>query len=236
MMTNQWLRWRAGWTMNLVACLCMTLISWLGHGVHGGTAKSQLAITVHEGQLSVDLQDADVGDVHAAIGRQASLTILGHPRPATRVSAQFTGMPLADGLRRLLRLASLSSTMVYAHAPSGATVLTAVHVFEEATGPAPPPQLAADHSAEDRPEEAGHSFVEALAQLSTASPPPPQTGEHDGEEHFRALLESAQHYAASPGTGKDNELARRFREALEQPGQPPDDTSPPDLPQMEYQE
>ena len=61
-------------------------------------------------------------------------------------------------------------------------------------------------------------------------------GEHDGAERFRALLESAQRHAVSPRAGEENELARRFREALEQPLQPPDDTSPPDLPQMEYQE
>src|SRR4051794_19887668 len=103
MMANQWPAWRAGWAPSLMASLFMTLIPWLGHGVHGGRAESQLNITVHEERLSVDLQDADVGDVLAAIGRQAGLTILGHPRPAIRVSAQFTGMPLADGLRRLLR-------------------------------------------------------------------------------------------------------------------------------------
>jgi hypothetical protein len=135
-----------------------------------------------------------------------------------------------------LRLASLSSTMIYAHAPTGTVILTAVYVFEEATGPAPPPQLAAGPSAEDRREEASSSFADALAQLSTPLPPPSEVGQQDGVERFRALLESAKHYAASPGAGEENELARRFREALEQPLQPPDDTSPSDLPRMEYQE
>jgi hypothetical protein len=76
----------------------------------------------------------------------------------------------------------------------------------------------------------------ALAQLSTASLPPPQTGEHDEAEHFRALIESAQHHVSPSRAGEESELARRFREALEQPRQPPDDTSPTDLPQVEYQE
>jgi len=195
MMANQWLPWRAGWTMSLVASLFMTLIPWLGHGVHGDTAESQLDITVHEGQLSVDLQDADVDDVLAAIGRQAGMTILGHPRPATRVSAQFTGILLDEGVRRLLRLASLSSTMVYTHAPTGAVVLTAVYVFEEGPGPVLHPQVAAKPPVEDDSEKAGHSFAEALAQLSSSVPSLPKVGKNDGAEHFRVLLESAQHHA-----------------------------------------
>jgi hypothetical protein len=222
--------------MSLVASLFMTLILWLGHAVPGDTAESQLDITVHEGRLSVHLQDADVGDVLAAIGRQAGMTILGNPRPGTRVSMQFSGMPLDEGLRRLLRLVSLSSTMLYAHAPTGVMVLTAVYVFEEGTGPAPPPQVAAEPKPEDGPEEEAHSFADALARLSTPLLPPPQVEEQDGVERFRALLESAQHYAASPGAAEENELTRRFREALEQPLQPPGDTSPPDLPQMEDRE
>jgi hypothetical protein len=208
----------------------MTLIPWLGHDLQGYTAESPHDIMVHQGRLSVHLQEADVRDVLAAIGQQAGITILGDPGPGTRVSTQFTSMPLDEGLRHLLRLASLSSTMLYTHNPTGALVLTAVYVFEAGTGPAPDPQLTAEPSAEDRREEGGHSFAEAVAQLSRALPPPPQVGEHDGAERFRALLESAQHHVALPGAGEESELARRFREALEQPLQLPDDTRPPDLP------
>lgn len=236
MMTNQYPLWRTSWTMRIMASLFMIITPWLGYGAPRYAAESQHDLTVHQGRLSVHLQEADVRDVLAAIRQQAGITILGDPRPGTRVSTQFTGMPLDEGLRRLLRLASLSSTMVYAYAPTGAMVLTAVYVFEKGTEPPPHQQLAAGPSAEDRREEAGQSFAEALAQLSTALPPPPHVGEHDGAERFRALIENAQHHASPPGAGEESALARRFREALEQPRQPPDDTSPPDLPQMEYQE
>ena len=232
MITKRYLPWRTSWTVWIVAPLFVILAPWLGHGVYQSAAESQLHITVHEGKLSAHLQDADVGDVLAAIGHQARLTILGHARPATRVSAQFTGISLDEGLRRLLRLASLSSTMVYARDPTeGAIVLTTIYVFEEGAEPPPTPQLAAEPPAEDRREKAGHSFAEALAQLSTALPPSSQLGEQDGTERFRALLERAPQREASPRAGEDNELARRVREALEQSLQPRDDTSPPDLPQ-----
>jgi hypothetical protein len=115
-------------------------------------------------------------------------------------------------------------------------MLTAVYVFEEATGPAPNPQLAAEPPAEDDREEGGISFVAALAQLSSTVPPLPEVAKNDGEARFRALLESAQYDASPPSAGGESALTRRFREALEQPLRPPDETSPHDLPQMEYQE
>jgi hypothetical protein len=236
-MRDPQLQRKDGWVVYVVASLLMTACLWLGYTLQGYAAEPQQDITVQQGQLSVNLRAAEVWDVLTVIGQQAGITILGDPRPKARVSTQFTGMPLDEGLRRLLRLASLSSTMLYAHAPAGAMVLTSVYVFEEATGPAPHPQVAAAPPTEDRQEEVGRSFAEALAQLSTALPLAPQVGEHDGAERFRALLESAQHQTVPPRTGEENELARRFREALEQSLHPSDETSPSDLPQIiEYRE
>jgi hypothetical protein len=236
MMRLQYSPWRAGWTMSLVASLCIILTLWLGYRTQGHAGESPRDIMVHQGWLSVHLQEADVKDVLTMIGQQAGITILGDLRPGIRVSAQFSGMPLDDGLRRLLRLASLSSTMVYTHGLLGAVVLTAVHVFEEATGPAPHPQPATESSAEDRREEAGPFFAEALAQLSSTVPSPPAVPEIDEAKRFRALLESAQHHRPSLGAGEERELARHFREVLEQTLQSPDDTSPRDLPSREYRE
>jgi len=230
MTTYRYPPWKARWTGNVVAVLCMALILLLGHGAHGHAAEPRPDMAIHQGRLSVQLQDAEIGDVLAAIGRQAGITIWGDPRPGTRVSTQFSGIPLDEGLRRLLRLASLSSTMVYANSPTGATVLTAVHVFEEATGSAPPPPLAAEPPAEGDREEEGLSFAEALARLSSAVPPRSEVGTSDGAAGFRALLESAQHLAPPPGAGEESAFARRVREALVPPFQPPAATSPHDLP------
>jgi hypothetical protein len=85
-------------------------------------------------------------------------------------------MLLDEGLRRLLRLASLSSTMAYARAPTGTMVLTTVSVFEAGMEPLVPPQLAVELPGEDRREDAGRSCADALAQLSSAVPPTPEGG------------------------------------------------------------
>jgi hypothetical protein len=236
MKTDRHPPWSASWTGSLVASLCLTLIPLLGHGAHGHAAEPRPDMAVHQGRLSVRLQDAELGDVLAAIARQAGITIRGDPRPGRRVSTQFSGIPLNEGLRRLLRLASLSSTMVYAPSPTGAMVLTAVHVFEEVPGAAPRPQLAAEPHAEGNREEEGISFAEALTQLSSVVPPPAEVGNNDGAARLRALLESAPHVAPSPGAGEESALARRVRKALEQPFQPPNDPSPDGLPHMGYQE
>ena len=234
MMRDQPRQRKDGWGVYVLASLLVTTCLLLGDTFQGYAAEPQQDIIVHQGRLSVNLRASDVWDVLMVIGEQSGITIRGNPRPKTRVSTQFTGIPLDEGLRRLLRLASLSSTMVYNHAATGA-VLTAVHVFEEATGAAPPLEIAVAPRTENRQEDGGQSFAEALAQLSS-SVPPPAVAEYDGAERFRALLESAQHHATPPKTGEDNELARRFREALEQSLQSPDDTNPRDLPHIGYRE
>jgi hypothetical protein len=112
--------------------------------------------------------------------------------------------------------------MIYTRGAAWVVMLTAVYVFEESTGLAPHPQLAAEPPAEDDRAEGGISFAAALAQLSSAVPPLPEVGKNDGAARFRALLESAQHDASPLGTGEESVLARRIREALEQPLQPLD--------------
>jgi hypothetical protein len=216
MTTNRYPPWRTSWIMSILASLLVTLIPWLGHGAQGHVAESQRDIAVHQGRLSVHLQEADVGDVLTAIGQQAGITIHADLRPGIRVSMDFSGMVLDEGLRHLLRRASLSSTMVYSRGPAWAVMLTAVYVFEEATGPASNPQLAAEPAAEDDWAEGGISFAEALAQLSSTTPPLAEVGKSDGSANFRALLESAQHDASPPGGGEESALGRLFREALEQ--------------------
>jgi hypothetical protein len=216
MTTNRYPPWRTSWIMSILASLLVTLIPWLGHGAQGHVAESQRDIAVHQGRLSVHLQEADVGDVLTAIGQQAGITIHADLRPGIRVSMDFSGMVLDEGLRHLLRRASLSSTMVYTRGPARAVMLTAVYVFEEATGPAPDSQLAAEPPAQDDREEGGTSFAEALAQLSSTTSPLAEVGKNDGSANFRALLERTQQDASPPGEGEESALARLLREALEQ--------------------
>ena len=110
--------WRAGWIMSILASLFMTLIPWLGHGAQGHVAESQQDITVYQGRLGPSA-GSGCEDVLTAIGQQAGITIFADLRPGIRVSTHFSGMVLDEGLRHLLRRASLSSTMVYTRGPHG---------------------------------------------------------------------------------------------------------------------
>ena len=67
------------------------------------SAAKELSVAVHDGRLSVDVQEADLAEVLAHIGRQAGIRISAGPSAGKRVSASFTGVALEDGLRRLLR-------------------------------------------------------------------------------------------------------------------------------------
>ena len=62
-------------------------------------------VTVHEGEISVDLRAAQIREVLAAIGQQAGLSIYFDEAANGIVHAQFTGIMLNQGLRRLLRAA-----------------------------------------------------------------------------------------------------------------------------------
>jgi len=67
----------------------------------------------------------------AQIGQQASIKISTGPGAGTRISTQFAGAALEEGLRRLLRLASLSHLFLYAQGPGGSVVLAEVRVWGE---------------------------------------------------------------------------------------------------------
>jgi type II secretory pathway component GspD/PulD (secretin) len=95
-----------------------------------------MPVVVHEGQLSVDLREAPVREVLAAIGKQAGLRVLVDASVHRTISAQFTDMALEQGLRRLLRVASLSYTLRYTWDPAATLVLEEVRVFGEAQGSA----------------------------------------------------------------------------------------------------
>jgi hypothetical protein len=64
----------------------------------------QSAVTIDGGKLSVSLREAKLHDVMEAIARQSGIQIIcvGQAAQAT-VTESFSGLPLEDGLRRLLR-------------------------------------------------------------------------------------------------------------------------------------
>lgn len=131
-------------------CRMVIVLTWLivatvsapGHGLerpapavgkgHSGGRATRLHLTVQQERLSVDLWEAEIGEVLARLGQDAGVLITGSPTSGERISAQFTNVELEVGLRRLLRLAALSYAIRYAEGPTGAVTVNEVRVFQAA--------------------------------------------------------------------------------------------------------
>jgi hypothetical protein len=129
------------WGCRVLLGLLMTLTVWTGtspearmrEGAHvaRGPLEAPMSVTVQEGSLSVNLQDVPVQEVIAMIGQQAGLRVRIDAAATQRVSAQFTAMALDQGLRRLLRGASLSYALLYTQGSAATASLDEVRVFGE---------------------------------------------------------------------------------------------------------
>jgi type II secretory pathway component GspD/PulD (secretin) len=125
-------RWHCSALVGLLIALTAWTSAWPLKPLGG-----RMPVTVHEGQLSVDLREASVREVLAAIGQQAGLRVHVNAAANRTVNAQFTNVALDQGLRRLLRAASLSYTLLYARGPAATDILQEVRVFGEARGEPP---------------------------------------------------------------------------------------------------
>jgi hypothetical protein len=129
------------WGCRVLLGLLMTLTVWTGtspearmrEGAHvaRGPLEAPMSVTVQAGSLSVNLQDVPVQEVIAMIGQQAGLRVRIDAAATQRVSAQFTAMALDQGLRRLLRGASLSYALLYTQGSAATASLDEVRVFGE---------------------------------------------------------------------------------------------------------
>jgi hypothetical protein len=129
------------WGCRVLLGLLMTLTVWTGtspearmrEGAHvaRGPLEAPMFVTVQEGSLSVNLQDVPVQEVIAMIGQQAGLRVRIDAAATQRVSAQFTAMALDQGLRRILRGASLSYALLYTQGSAATASLDEVRVFGE---------------------------------------------------------------------------------------------------------
>jgi hypothetical protein len=212
--------WRI--SVTILGVLALWGSPWLRSQEAGVARANQLEpqrhITVHQGELSVQLQEAELVEVLAKIGRQAGITITGSLRSEPRLSAHFTGVPLEGGLRRLLRIASLSSAMVYAPGSRGAMALREVRVFEAAREGSAPLQAIAMRGDAAGPGETSLPFSEALAEISQTWDAPMEAGESDMTRRFRGTLETVKYESIPPS--EESGLARSFRIALEGPQLP----------------
>jgi hypothetical protein len=174
----------------------------------------RLHVAVQQGQLSVDLWEADVREVFAQIEQKAGIPIIMSPSAGEKISVQFTGITLEQGLRRLLQQASRSYVILYAADPAGGAAMREVRVFGKAQeGNAAP--VVAERVVEEPMAEAGQRFVEALMQHQAAPPPVASGEESDGARRFQEALEHGAERAPWPAAEQENEAVRRFQEALE---------------------
>ena len=179
--------------------MLLPLLLWTGTYVQGeGTnvadtplnPPGELHVAIREGRLSVHIEDGNVQEVLAQIGAQAGLPIFYNARSSQRISAHFTDVELDKGIRRILRLASLSHTIMYVQGPLGVAV-KAIHVFGEEGDGASHPSSVADHTPDSPPnqpsdppsalrqEAAEVNVTGHLTHALTSSPASPGQAEHE---------------------------------------------------------
>ena len=167
----------ARWRLGVVTALLVGLLAGLAAGAPAPAGR-RLRISAHDGQLSVDVHQAEIGAVLAQIGAQAGVRIVWAPPAARQVSAQFSGVELDAGLRHLLRLAALSYVMRYGPGPTGAPVVQEVRVYGgevqagELDAAAPDPAAPdAPGPALDAPARTLREQIAALAARAAAEAP-----------------------------------------------------------------
>jgi hypothetical protein len=167
----------ARWRLGVVTALLVGLLAGLAAGAPAPAGR-RLRVAAHDGQLSVDVHQAEIGAVLAQIGAQAGVRIVWAQPAARQVSAQFSGVELDAGLRHLLRLAALSYVMRYGQGPTGAPVVQEVRVYG---GEARAGELAAAEPAPEAPDAPGSALdapartlrgqIAALAARAAAEAP-----------------------------------------------------------------
>jgi hypothetical protein len=166
------------WGCRVLLGLLMTLTVWTGtspearmrEGAHvaRGPLEAPMSVTVQEGSLSVNLQDVPVQQVIAMIGQQAGLRVRIDAAATQRVSAQFTAMALDQGLRRLLRGASLSYALLYTQGSAATASLDEVRVFGEPRREELAPE---DYAAKKAAAPAADRLIPSLQERHAARQP-----------------------------------------------------------------
>ena len=169
-----------------------------GKGLRAEEARQRrpakgLHVVVQEGRLSVDVQEADLGEVLAQIGRQAGIRIFSGPNSGKMVSARFAGVELEEGLRRLLRLASLSHIFLYANGPAGTVTIAELRVLGEGTAASPRQATVAEPGMPENEQQPGTPVRKARRQdpevVETVQEPSADAEQGEPSEAIRRLLD-----------------------------------------------
>jgi hypothetical protein len=165
-------------TVAVLTGLLMAALFGLGHVLErpasagegpSGAPVARLQLTVHRRRLSVDLRDTEVAEVLARLGQETGVLITGSPTSAERVSAQFADVELEVGLRRLLRLTSLSHAIRYARGPTEAMSVREVRVFTSV----PEGSLSRPYETARDPEARAASSPDSPRRAGSRWPVPP---------------------------------------------------------------
>jgi hypothetical protein len=139
----------------------------------------------------VDLREADIEEVLRHIAQQVDIRMIFGPSSGKRISVEFAEIELEQGLHRLLRLASLSSMILYASGATGAPIIKELHVFGEAQEESPGLPSVTEGDIKDQVAAASERFTQALAQAHTMTAPAIEGQESPAIRLFREELEGA---------------------------------------------
>lgn len=212
--------------LTVMAGLLVVLIPWTGalsQGKEPNAAdihqrgREKVYIAVQQGRLSVDLREVDIGEVLVRIGQEIGIPILFASNSQKRIGASFANVELDEGLRRLLRLASLSHIILYTRGPSGVVGIKEVRVFGEERQGAPPQPMVAERHGEGSPEDPGQRFADVFAQAQATALPSPGLEAGEVAQRFEEILDSIGQGGASAPT-PDN-AADGSEQQSEEPGE-----------------
>jgi hypothetical protein len=198
--------WLPGGGTGVLLTLCLMLGGWMGgaeaaaDSMNVGAQTSQPRISVQHGLLSVRLWNADVREVMAEIGQAAGVPVILGPIAERRVSTEFGGVELAAGLQRLLKLAALNHTILYAKGPAGRMQITKVLVFGTEQG----------SSSDDRQPPPAPAIADRDAPL------PKDDAASAVVSHIQEAMERYRLQPRQPLEGQESKIVRPVQSAIEQ--------------------
>ncbi len=219
--------YRGRWLWGIVIYCFVLLACWQAPRLEGGIKgnerdypQTRASITVERGQLSVHLRQADLQAVLAQIGEQAGITIVMDPKDHRTITAELTNVELEDGIRRLLRGASLSHTILYTREAGGAVAIKEVRVLGEESGGEPLEPAVAKANGNTKGDNVVSHTAPPLTQTPEDSPPPAGAEQNDAAASLQEVFELARRRApqeASPAAeGKEDDVVGAFRNLLQQ--------------------
>ena len=190
----------ARWRWGVIASLLVLFVCWPAHGHAARESQTQRTwqvasegwarVTVVQGRLSVDLREADMQTVLAEIAKQAGFTLLTGPLERQTVSVQFADVPLEQGVRRLLRLASLNHVMLSAPDAAGRVALKELRVFAAGNTRSPfGVQESRERLARKEAPELQNPFQALVLHVQEQLPAQPQ-GEAEAASQAISFMES----------------------------------------------